>query len=203
MKTFHFPQYSPEWWRVRRGVPSASNFDKILTPKTGKVSACALNYICQLVGDLHDPSYGTVTEPQSAAMQIGIEREPEARRYYELTRDCEVQQVGFCLDDSGRFGCSPDALVGSDGGLEIKNPSAAIQVRYLLAETLPDEYAPQVHGQLLVTGRAWWDFLSYAPGLPPLLVRVTPSEYTKKLGAALEQFHEQYQRVLSRLRQAA
>jgi hypothetical protein len=53
---------------------------------------------------------------------------------------------------------------------------------------LPDEHKVQVHGGLVVTGYESWDFMSYHPGLPPLLVRVTPDEFTEKLRVVLEQF---------------
>ena len=53
----------------------------------------------------------------SQAMQHGIDTEEEARFAYELETGSEVKQVGFIeLDDW--IGCSPDGLVGEDGGLD-------------------------------------------------------------------------------------
>ena len=65
--------------------------------------------------------------------------ETEARQYYELLRDVELDEVGFCLRDDRRYGGSPDALVrdaGGElvGGLEVKCPSAAEHIGYLLGE---------------------------------------------------------------------
>lgn len=190
-------QYSPDWWAIRRGVPTASEFSSILTPKTGKLSAAADTYICRLIGDLYDPEYPRIDKGVNDAMREGTRREPESRRWYELDRALSVQQVGFCLTDDGRFGCSPDGLVGQDGVIELKNPGHAQQVRYLIDNTLPDDYRVQVHGQLLVTGRKWLDFMSYAPPLPPLLVRVVPDEFTVKLAAALEAFWVRFLEVRS------
>lgn len=203
MKTFRFAQYSEEWWKTRKGVPTASNFGKVFTAKTMKPSASQDDYIAELIADRVD-----TTPPEFIAQDItpdmmhGLETEGEARAFYAMDRDVDVDEVGFCLTDDGRFGCSPDGLVGDDGGLELKCPQLKTQVKYLLAGGLPDEYRGQVHGSLIVTGRAWWDFLSYAPGLPPLLLRVEPDAYTKALAAALEPFWAKYQEAWRQIQAA-
>lgn len=193
MKVIQCVQGSDQWWEAKRGIPSASNFDRIITAVTGKPSAGMKGYIAELIADTASmtPSYFT-NRGVSRPMQNGHDMEPEARRYYALERNVDVQQVGFCISDCGRFGCSPDGLVGEDGGLELKCPSLHIHAGYLIDGTLPNEYKAQVHGALVVTGRAWWDFLSYGPGLDPLLIRVKPNEFTDKLRAALEVFWVQY-----------
>lgn len=201
MKTFSMLQYTPEWWQVRRGVPTCSEFDRILTPG-GKPSGQQVKYIAKLIGDTIclNPNFFT-ERPMSRAIANGIDMEPEARRWYEFERDVKVRQVGFCLSDCGRFGGSPDGLVGDDGGLELKCPLAETQVGYLLdGAVLPAEYRPQVHGLLLVSGRPWWDFVSYAPGCPPLLVRVTPDEYTKLLREELMRFLDRYEGAKEQLK---
>jgi len=177
------------WWSMRRGRPTASSFDKIITASTGKPSGGMKKYAAQLIADMHELHPPVITErPMSAAMRHGSECEPEARRWYTMETGRAVQQVGGCLSDCGRFWCSPDGLVGDDGALELKCPQLNTHAEYLIDGGLPDEYRPQVHGQLVVTGRAWVDFVSYAPGMNPLLVRVTPDEYTDKLRACLETF---------------
>lgn len=201
MKCYDFEQYSMQWWAIRRGVPTASMFGKIITPAKGELSKQADDYIHQLIADQYDPEYGEVEDYVSAAMRNGTQMEPEARRFYEFERDCTVDEVGFCIDDDGRFGCSPDGLVGGDGGLELKSPLAKTHIAYLIADELPDAYKPQVHGSLVVTGREWWDFMSYVPGFPPLLIRVEPDEYTEKVRKALDDFWPRYQEALEKVRQ--
>jgi hypothetical protein len=200
MKMFDMPQGSQEWWAIRRGIPTASEFDKIITPAKCQVSAQARNYICKLIADLaalYPPE--NVESWTNHAMRHGIDCEPEARRWYEFDRGVQVAQVGFCITDDGRFGCSPDGLVGEDGLLELKCPQLHTHADYLLDGGLPTEYKCQVHGQLVVTGRKWVDFLSYSPGLDPLLIRVEPDEFTAKLASALEVFWQQYQEALQKL----
>jgi hypothetical protein len=203
MKIIDCKQYSPEWWSARRGVPTASRFDEIITPSTGKKSGQAKAYMAELAGDVAclNPNFFSERDakPKSYAMAAGTANEPHARLFYEMERSAEVQQVGFVMSDCGRFGCSPDGLVGEDGGLELKCPMLKTQAQYVLGGTLPVEYRPQVHGTLIITGRPWWDFLSYSPGLPPLLVRVEPDEYTEALRQFLNEFFEEYQVVLKKL----
>jgi hypothetical protein len=199
---FHCEQLSHSWWQLRRGVPTASGFDRILTPAQGKPSGQQEDYIAELVAERAEftapfvvPSGGFV----SGEMEEGLRREPEARSWYAMQTDGTVRQVGFVLSACGRWGCSPDALVGEDGGLELKNPAAKTHVRWLLRGGLPPEYRCQVHGCLIVTGRKFWDFLSYMPGFPPLLVRVEPDDFTEKLRAELEAFDQKYRAVLDRI----
>lgn len=198
MKVFEFPQYSADWWATRRGVPTASNFDNILTA-TGKVSTSREPYACRLVAEKFDAFYSQSPEYESVAMAEGTHLEPEARRYYEFHRECSVREVGFCLTDDGKAGCSPDALVGEDGVLELKAPQPRTHVQYLVEDRLPPAYRQQCHGHLIVTGRAFCDFLSYCPGLPPVLIRVEPDEYTEQLRKALNEFWTLYQEILARV----
>lgn len=185
-------QYTAEWFTLRRGVPTASAFDKIITPKTGKLAAAHEGYVCELIADLCRLDYPG-ERAATPAMRNGTLTEPEARRFYEMERD--VEQVGICFSDDGRFACSPDGLVGDDGLLELKCPEPKTHVGYLLANDLPTEYVAQVHGQLIVTGRKWVDFMSYCPGFRPLLVRVEPCEFTDKLRDVLEEFWPRLQRA--------
>ena len=48
----------------------------------------------------------------------------------------------------------------------------ATHIGYLLDNTLPVEYYQQCQGQMLAINREWVDFMSYYPGLKPLIIRV-------------------------------
>lgn len=130
-----------------------------------------------------------------AAVQRGIALEDLARETYEKRTGHQVTGVGLCLHDSGGFGCSPDGLVhaltagwvtGSwQRGIEIKCPIPETHAKYLLAGTLPDEYRPQVHASMAVTGLDRWDFMSFCPGVPSLLITVERDAYTERMLAGL------------------
>jgi predicted phage-related endonuclease len=77
-------------------------------------------------------------------------------------------------EDDWRLGASPDGLVGDDGGIEIKCPRAKTHLRTILADEVPAHYMAQVQSSLLVSGRKWWDFVSFVGGMPLYVKRVLP-----------------------------
>lgn len=177
-------QGSYEWEQARLGIPTASAYSKILTPSTLKLSKSAAPYRNQLLAEWL-VGHSLDLTPQTAWMERGTEMEPEARAFYEMHHDCTVERVGFVLRDDGRTGGSPDGLVGDDGGLEIKCPALHTHVDYLLNNSaLADAYRVQVQGYLYLTGRAWWDIISYTPELPHVCVRIERDEV---FAAALDQ----------------
>jgi hypothetical protein len=167
-------QGTEAWHLARLGKPSASGFSKLIT-STGKPSASAQGYISQLISER---IMGAPQETfQNEHMARGTALEPEARETYEFITGNTVDEVGFILGDTEEYGCSPDGLIGEDGGLEIKCPAPHTHVSYLRKpERMPSKYRQQVQGCLWVTGRSWWDFFSYHPDMPHLLVRVERDE---------------------------
>ena len=173
MRLIDCEQGSDEWIAARLGVPSGSMFGKIITTQ-GKWSTQADAYINQLVAEKLTGEQTYVY--QNEHMARGTELEPEARTMYEFIKEVEVNEVGFCLHDTLDAGCSPDGLIAEDGGLEIKCPAPATHVEYLKAGVLPSKYKQQVMGCLWITGREWWDFVSYHPTMKTLIVRVERDE---------------------------
>ena len=193
-------QLSPQWFLDRCAVPSASNFDKIVTSK-GAPSKQAEKYMYQLAGEAIT---GVKTETYSnAAMERGVELEEEARQLYELINGVSVEKVGFVYkDEQKKYGCSPDGLVNSDGLIEIKCPTIPVAVEYLLKGKLPTTYFQQCQGQLFIAERAWVDFFSYYPGLPHLVVRVERDEtFINALEEQLEKFVFDLAKVTKKLRE--
>lgn len=167
MKIIDCAQGTPEWLSARCGVPSASRFAAVMAKVKAGEAADRRNYRTDLVVErlTGRPLDGFTT----AAMKQGIEREPFARMAYEAHTGNIVQEVGFCLHDELEAGASPDGLISSDGGLEIKCPERSAHLRYLQQEAEPPEYTWQIQGGMWVTGRAWWDFASYNPDFPESL----------------------------------
>jgi len=173
MRIIDCEQGSDAWLSARLGVPSASQFSKIVTGKGGK-STQVEAYINQLVAEelTGETTFVYVNEH----MKRGTELEPDARELYEALTGNTVQEVGFCLHDTVNAGCSPDGLVGDDGGLEIKCPAPATHVEWVKAGVMPSKHLQQIMGCLWVTGRSWWDFMSYHQTMKPLIVRVERDE---------------------------
>ena len=165
-------QGSVAWKEARMGIPTASEFKRIITP-TGKLSAQRDGYLAELIVEF------VTGEPysdfESDEMKAGRIMEPEAVAHYALVRDATPEKVGFCYKDATKaVGASPDALVGDDGLLEAKCPQLKTLVLWEHRGILPADHVTQVQGQLWVTGRDWCDFLAYSAIFPPLLVRAYP-----------------------------
>jgi hypothetical protein len=164
MKIIECAQGSPEWLLARCGVASASKFASVMAKIKSGEAAERRNYRADLVVErlTGRPLEGFTT----AAMKQGTEREPFARMAYEARTGLIVQEVGFCRHDELEAGASPDGLIEGDGGLEIKCPERSAHLRYLQQEGEPPEYTWQIQGGMWITGRAWWDFVSYNPDFP-------------------------------------
>lgn len=197
MKVYDVAQGTPEWSALRAGIPTASEFSRILTP-AGKPSKSAEPYLFSLLAErmMGHP----LVEFSSGWMERGSCMETEAVTFYEFQRDLETVKVGFMTTDDGRIGASPDRLVGDRGLLEIKCPAPHTHVGYLLGNSVDAAYYPQVQGQLWISGRDWLDILSYHPEMPPALVRVErDADYIEALDAALRAFSNTLEQLASEL----
>jgi hypothetical protein len=187
MITLNVVQGTTEWAMARLGIPTASNFDKIITPAKLQFSRSSVPYAHQLIAEqlLGVP----LDNATSGFMQRGQTMERRALAYYSMQRDVdEMKPIGFVLRDDRRAGCSPDHFVDADGLLEIKVPSAAVHVGYLLDDQ-GIGYKCQVQGQLWISEREWCDTLSWNPELPAALVRQYRDEkFIAALSDAVDQF---------------
>lgn len=171
-----FDQGSAHWLAARLGIPTASEFSRIVTP-TGKPSSQAERYIHDLVGEYFSGEVDTDLS-NIPAIERGKALEPEAFSFYAFHRDIDPQKVALVYRDETRMiACSPDGLIGDNGGLELKCPEKLGKHLFWLSQNkVPREHIPQVQSSMWVTGRDWWDFMSYYPAQPPLVVRVEPDE---------------------------
>lgn len=123
-------------------------------------------------------------------IERGNELESIARDMYELETGNEVKQVWFCeLDEY--TGCSPDWLVDDDWWVEIKCQSDPVHFSLLThwVDGIDTKYIWQIQMCLYVTGRKWWDFVSYNPNYKKSLIIHTISVdelITKKIAEWLE-----------------
>lgn len=147
-------QRSEEWYEVRKGRMTASNAATIATNGKG-LETYAYEILAEKYSNNSEESF------TSFDMKRGIELEEQARMTYELEHE-EVQQIGFVeLDEF--TGCSPDGLVGEDGGIEIKCPNDVNFFRLMVngESEIDKKYLWQVQMSLLITGRKWWDLVFY------------------------------------------
>lgn len=111
----------------------------------------------------------------SADMLRGVLDEPIARDHYNR-HVAPVTECGYITRDDWGFpiGYSPDGLVGDDGLIEVKSRRPKTHLRTILTDAVPDENLAQIQTGLLVSGRAWCDYVSWCGGMPMWRIRVYP-----------------------------
>lgn len=157
-------QQSVEWLYDRVGFCTASRFkDACDVLKNGSESAKRRNYKLETVAArlIGRPIEHFVSDE----MQWGTDQEPHARMAYEAATGAMVDQVGFLRHPTVEWcGGSPDGLIGKDGGIEIKCPTTQTHIMTLLGAEC--DYLHQIQGLLWITGRQWFDFISFDPRMP-------------------------------------
>lgn len=169
-------QGSPDWQQARCGLLTASEIKHILTPtlkiaNNDKTRAHLYELLAQRITNYVEPHYF------NDDMLRGQYDEIKAREVY-ADRYAPVTEMGFITNSiaGATVGFSPDGLVGDEGFIEVKSRRQKYQVETILADRPPEEYMLQIQTGLLVSSRAWCDFISYSAGLPMFTKRVYPDE---------------------------
>jgi hypothetical protein len=197
-------QRSDEWYQQRCGLITASAVGGLLTTKTlaladndtsrGLIALAAAERITGHV-DLTAISYD---------MARGIGDESYAADAYS-EHIAPVIPCGFMVRTWGKhaLGYSPDGLIGTDGLIEIKSRRGQKQVQTVLAGHIPAENVAQCQAGLLVSGRAWLDYVSYAAGMHLWTIRVTPDpRWFEAITAAVEAFEDAVTKAVTAYREA-
>lgn len=194
-------QRTEEWFKARAGYVSASRMNGVMVAK--RQSATRENLMADLICErLTGMSGNTFT---SQAMQRGVDLEPIARSWYEVTSGNMVSECGFIKHGSiPMLGASPDGLVGDDGLLEIKCPNTATHIETLLRGSYDAAYRYQIQTQLACTGRQWCDFVSYDDRLPQHMAGVCyrvmrDDDLIATIEAAVIEFNAELEQKLSAL----
>jgi len=120
--------------------------------------------------------------PLTQAMKRGIDMENEAREYYEITHKTAVKETAYIEHPKySTCGCSPDGLVGENGGIEIKCLLPENHVRVFMIDDIDKKYAWQIKWNLFCTGREYWDYFGYCSDLPGELAYYEKRFYAKDI----------------------
>ena len=185
MIILNIEQRSEAWYEARCGRVTGTRFSDLVAGESTKTYKSLVSDIaCEIITHRQEETY------VNAAMEHGIETEPDARAEYMNVTGITVTEAGFVIPDEGHkyhdwIGVSPDGLT-IDGMIEIKCPMMRTHLEYIEAGKLPPEYRHQVQGQLFVTGLPYCDFMSYVEDMKPFIIRVYPdnemfTEFEKRL----------------------
>lgn len=170
-----FKQGDPEWHEARLRSVGGTGISNIIT-STGKPSKSREKFLfekaSQRITGKAKPIYTTYE------MQWGIDHEPEARDLFFLVKGIRVEECAMMWADENKENhVSPDGFnLELKEGLEIKCPQLQTHAEYLGKGVLPTEYRLQVQSSLALTDWDIWWFMSYFPGVEPLIIPVHRDE---------------------------
>lgn len=167
MRNTYGSQQSDAWLRNRIGrIPGSRIVDVcsylVIKSRAGEPSAKRNSLRMDLIAErLTGRAKDHYVSPQ---MEHGTDTESEAVMFYERALRTMCAPVGFVLHPKYDFtGSSPDALVGTEGVLEVKCPDTTTHLEYIQAGVVPEQYLPQIAWEMACTERKWADFVSYDP----------------------------------------
>lgn len=196
-------QGSEDWHAARCGLMTASELNLILSPTlkpadNAKTRSHVYELAAQRITKHVEPTY------VGDNMLRGWQDEITARELYSQHYAPVTEVGGMCRDFGGfKLWCSPDGLVGVDGGIEAKSRIQKYQIQTVISQEVPDEHKLQVQACMLVSGRDWWDYLAYSGGMPLCRIPVKPDaryqdaiiqaceSFEMKIKLAMEQYEEQ------------
>ena len=205
-------QRTDEWFQARLGKVTASRISDVLAKTKTGYSISRQNYLVQLVterltGQKADSFF------MNQAMQDGVDREPIARKLYEVLNDVIVTEVGFydhpriAMSGASPDGLLPELLVFGTGLVEIKCPIETTHTNTLMSKKVPSKYIPQMQWQMACVPNAkFCDFISYNPNFPPemqlFVSRVEKDlQYILELEAEVEQFLKEVDEAIKQLKE--
>ena len=191
-------QGSNAWLEARRGLITASELNLILTPNlkianNDKTRAHAYELAAQRITGYTEPKY-----IGDNALR-GWRDEITARELYSERFESVYEIGGMCRDFGPfRLWASPDGLVWDYGGIEVKSRIQKHQLATIITGEVPKEHILQVQANLMVSGRDWWDYVSFCGGMPLWVIRVLPdAEVQEAITTACEAFEGQVQNIVN------
>ncbi len=150
-------QGTDEWLRVRAGKFTASkDFQQLVSGRADTYQKLIrLKAAEKITGQLK------LNDFTNGHIERGKELEQEAREAFEMEAGLSIRQVGFVENDEWS-GASPDGFIGDDMGIEIKCRDIDTHLECFLSG-YDKSYKYQIQGNLWVTGRKQWYFVSYNP----------------------------------------
>jgi len=186
-------QKTEAWFEARRGRLTASMAGAALGLSPFMTREAALRAIVREALGAEREFFGNV------ATAWGNQNEAGAIYDYEIETSQDTTPSGFVPFEEWS-GCSPDALVGNDGGLEVKSPyRLRDHPNPVPFKTLAEQphYEAQVQLSLYITGRKWWHFWQHTPHGSKLETILPDNDWLESNMPRLKQFWAEVQDTIA------
>lgn len=158
-------QGSDEWFQIRMGKPTASNFAAILANMTkpgAPFGNPAMQYAMRVA--IEGKTQRVIETYTNDYMEKGKELEDDARDAYKAQNFVEVLPGDFAEMDG--YGASSDGQVEGGGLIEIKCVKYSTHFERLMKGGYDTAYQWQLRGNMWLYDQPWCDFVSYCPDFP-------------------------------------
>lgn len=194
-------QNTDEWFELRRGKITASNFGTIMANYGKAFGNPALQYAMRVA--IETKTNRTIETYKNEWMERGNELEQDARDLYSDMTFTDVLPGGFA--QRGLFGASADGL-SREGLIEIKSVKYSTHFERLEKGGYDTAYQWQMRGQMWLYDKPWCDFVSYCPDFPVnkqlYIFRLDRDKAEEeKLKARLEEFESRVESYIKILEQ--
>lgn len=198
-------QRTAEWKQLRAGRFTGSRFVDVLArnKRTGEPLKAYHDLLWEIA--IERFTGHPVEGATGHALQWGSDVEPFGKEAYELETGFTLVDVPFVIHPKYDFvGVSPDSLIEPNRGMELKCPKSPIIHAQRFIDGMPDDFKPQVQGNLWCTGRDIWDFASYHPQFPvshQLFIQTFERDepFIKTLEDAILEANEKVKTILKQL----
>lgn len=192
-------QNSDAWLKMRRGILTASNIMKILTPAKLEISKATgyLHTFCRQ--SLDEMPFGHFSTRHTDRGHI---EESLALQVYEAKHG-GLKRCGFVLNTlhGYKIGCSPDALIGDDGGVQVKSFTPDVQFGNIVEDKIHNDDMLQSQMELFVTQRKYWRMIYQSSGTEQMITDILPiDKYQVAIKAACDNFYERFAETMAKYR---
>lgn len=163
MKLTNCEQRSDEWHNIRMGKITGTGLKKLSGTKLSRD-----NFFYEVLAE----RLSLESQKEESDLDRGVRLEDTAVEQFEAKAGKIVEKIGFCQREDNQFiANSPDGLINNNGtyseALEVKCPSSAKHIKYLLEDKIPEEYYHQVLQYFIVNDELQkLFFISYDDRIP-------------------------------------
>jgi hypothetical protein len=159
-------QNTEEWFDLRLGKATSSNFAKIMANELKAFGNPAIEYAEKVALEIVTGERDESSSFSNGYMERGHEFEPVAINRYEIETFNNVTNGGFNFNKEKTVGDSPDGNVGEKGCVEVKSVVPKTQWKGIKKGGFDSAYKWQIHGHIWLGNKEWCDFISYCPEMP-------------------------------------
>ena len=180
-------QRTEEWHAARKGRITASSVGAILGHAPYATRDDVMRRMVREWVGAEQEFEGNI------ATEYGTRNEAGALAEYVMETGNAVEAVGFITREDWA-GCSPDGLIGEEGGLEIKCPFGLRKDETPAFKSIFDQphYFDQVQFSIWVTNRSWWNFYQWSPNGTSMEKVMWSGSWQNQNLPKLRQFYAEY-----------